>query len=557
MNKKNATGASRLRSIMAGSSILLFVGCAVPDYSGSDSCPSGLPQRGSTLPCSSKLSQIDAVSFSALSKSAPITVEQASTNASESVAVSADEFAGKALTLEDVRAAALERNLGLKAELMEGAVARTEEDEEWTKFDSVFYAGASYDKEDLTASDSKEQYSDLSAGLTKPLLTGGSLTLEVSGGQDESSSGLDNFPLRSDLSFSQPLLKGAGVENSMRSIRIEQLSRRMVNAQMKQQIINLLVGADTAYWNLYSAVKELEVRREQYQLAQDQLKHAQRQVKSGAAARIEIVRAEAGVASRLESVINAENTVESRNRTLLQIMGVSDLQMDRAAMIIPETVPHPLGLKLDRKELVDFALENRMDAVQMELQLAMDDLAVERSENNRLPNLSFSGSLSVEGDRDHYADGFSDSTADAYVGLAFSMPVGNRAAKLQQERARLYRQIDEANEAELQQLIQRQVLNAVSSLESSWRRILAAEQGVQAAERDYRVEQSQFQLGVRTSTDVLQAATRLAEAQLSRIRAFVDYEIAQISLATATGTLLGHDGIMIDQVSMPFAFSCL
>ncbi len=42
-----------------------------------------------------------------------------------------------------------------------------------------------------------------------------------------------------------------------------------------------------------------------------------------------------------------------------------------------------------------------------------------------------------------------------------------------------------------------------------------------------------------TSTDVLDAATRLAEAQLAEIQAVVDYQIAQVDLAAATGTLLG------------------
>ena len=87
--------------------------------------------------------------------------------------------------------------------------------------------------------------------------------------------------------------------------------------------------------------------------------------------------------------------------------------------------------------------------------------------------------------------------------------------------------------------------NAVSELRGNWRRILAAEQSVAAAYRDYRVEQSQFQLGVRTSTDVLLAAARLADAQLGRIRAFTDYEVAQINLAQATGTLLGKGQIHI------------
>jgi hypothetical protein len=45
--------------------------------------------------------------------------------------------------------------------------------------------------------------------------------------------------------------------------------------------------------------------------------------------------------------------------------------------------------------------------------------------------------------------------------------------------------------------------------------------------------------GSRTSTDVLNAAASLADSQSSEIRALADYQIAQIDLAFATGTLLG------------------
>jgi len=74
-----------------------------------------------------------------------------------------------------------------------------------------------------------------------------------------------------------------------------------------------------------------------------------------------------------------------------------------------------------------------------------------------------------------------------------------------------------------------------STTRSTARTELAAdsgrEQGVVAEFRNYRVEQSQFQLGRRTSTEVLRAASDLAEAQSRRIEAFVSYEIAQILLA--------------------------
>ena len=49
----------------------------------------------------------------------------------------------------------------------------------------------------------------------------------------------------------------------------------------------------------------------------------------------------------------------------------------------------------------------------------------------------------------------------------------------------------------------------------------------------------QFDVGKSTSTDVLDASTRLALQQLEEISAIADYQIAQIDLAAATGTLLG------------------
>ena len=74
---------------------------------------------------------------------------------------------------------------------------------------------------------------------------------------------------------------------------------------------------------------------------------------------------------------------------------------------------------------------------------------------------------------------------------------------------------------------------------ASWQRILAARQRVLLAARTLEAERNQFNVGLRTSTDVLDASTNLADAQSSEVRALADYQIAQTDLAFATGTLLG------------------
>ena len=57
--------------------------------------------------------------------------------------------------------------------------------------------------------------------------------------------------------------------------------------------------------------------------------------------------------------------------------------------------------------------------------------------------------------------------------------------------------------------------------------------------RVVELEQRQFNQGLRTSTDVLDAQTRLANAQSSEVQAIAEYQIAQVDIAQATGTVLG------------------
>ena len=68
---------------------------------------------------------------------------------------------------------------------------------------------------------------------------------------------------------------------------------------------------------------------------------------------------------------------------------------------------------------------------------------------------------------------------------------------------------------------------------------MAARQRVDHAQRVLLAEQRQFELGLRTSTEVLEANAALANARSSEIRALTEYQIAQVDLAVATGTLLG------------------
>lgn len=495
------------------------------------------------------LNTIDPVQPADLSDSPPISIEQATKEVTEQIIEPNESIPVIELTLEQVRAATLANNLDLKIELINPAIEQRTLDAERARFEAAFYSSASYRASETDTGVSSTR-NDYRVGIDVPLYTGGSIEVGMPFGESDS----DNFDGVADAAvsvlFIQSLLRGGGTRINTHSIRIAGYRKHRVDARTKQEAINLLAAADIAYWYLYMALRDLDVNREQYKLAQDQLQHAQKKVASGASPRNEIVLSEAGLSRRIGYLINAETRVQNRQLDLQRIMNRQDMPLNANIRIDPNTEPNPLKLDVDQEKLVEVALSNRMDIIQWELELAIEELDLELTRNAILPDLSLRYSYDARtdaGDIGHALGAFGDKTSDThFFGLSARIPLGNRAAKARLERARLQQLKNQTDYADYRQSIRQDVYDAVRELNNSWRNILASEKDVEAAYLAYKVEQSKFQAGRQTSTQVLRSASDLAEAQLRRISALAGYEIAQIYLARATGTLLGYSRIILE-----------
>jgi len=501
----------------------------------------------------SGLNTIDPVRPADLSDSPPVSVEEATKEVTQQITDPNEEIPVIELTLEDVRAATLANNLRLKVELINPAAAQRSLDAARAEFEAAFYGSASYRASETDAGVSSTG-NDYDVGVEIPLYTGGSIGVSMPFRESDS----DDYDGVADAAVSvsviQNLLRGGGMRITTHSIRIAGYEKHSVDARTKQQAINLLAAADVAYWDLYTALRDLDVSREQYKLAQDQLNHAQKKVAAGAAPRTEIIRAESGLLSRVSSLIDTETWVQNRQLNLQRIMNHPDMPLNANIRIEPKTEPNPLKLDVDPEKLVDVALSNRMDVIQLELGLAIEELDLEIARNATLPDLDLSYTYDAgtnAGDIEHALGSFGEKTSDTHsFRLSASIPLGNRVAKANLERARLRQLQSQIGYADYRQSIRQDVYDAVRGLNSSWRSILAAEKDVEANLRTYKVEQSQFQVGATTSTQVLRTAAELAEAQLRRIKALAGYEVAQIYLARATGTLLGHSRIILEPTDL-------
>jgi outer membrane protein TolC len=460
------------------------------------------------------------------------------------------------LTIEQARQLALENNLDLRVDLLNPAIARASLSEEAARFEALFTTDVSYSKTDqptasrLNASESKDLR--VTPGVELPLVTGGTLRFDLPIDRFETNNefSLLNPAYTSNfvVSFSQPLLRGGGVDVTVQPIRIAFYEYQASQARTKLEVTRVLAVLDRVYWRLLAARREATLRRQQFDLAVEQLRRARRRAEVGMIPEVDIIRAESGVADTIETVIIADNQLRDRQRELKRILNAPGLEIDTSIAIVPTSDPTPLRYTVEATRLADAAVENRMEMLEAELAIASQTANIRAARNATLPLVSLDYTYNMNGLGPSLDESFEllreNDFADHRAGLRVQVPIGNQAALSRLRRAILTRVQQLATRDQRALQIRQEVFNAADQLEANWQRILASRKRVVLAARVVALEQRQFDQGLRTSTDVLDAQTRLANAQSDEVQAVAEYQIAQVDIAFATGTVLGASKVV-------------
>ncbi len=466
-----------------------------------------------------------------------------------------DPFAGLdqvELTIDQVRVSALENNLDIQSARLSPQIAQQAITEEIARFETVFRVDATYAETDqptastLNSAEANSQF--IRPALTRPLLTGGTLDVSLPYNRVSTNNTFTTLNPSYDTDFvlqlTQPLLRGAGRRTATAAVRLADLDRWITDVRARSSIASTLATIDRAYWELWSARKRLELRVEEFEVAREVLAQAERLVNAGEAAEVEVIRAQAGVSDLVSTILQLEQLVLRRQRELKRAMNVESMSLSDDAIIIPASDPEPVALALNASDLFGIALQTRPELLELELQILADATRIDSARNARLPQLDVTatyrrnglGSDTESAIRQAMHDEFEDYT----LGVTASMPIGNEAANSRLRRSLLQRMQRIVDQQSREQTIEQEVLNAIEQIRTDWQRISASKQSVALNARSLAAEQRQFAEGLSTSVDVLEAASRLAAARVGEISAIAGYQLSQVSLAEATGTVLGQ-----------------
>lgn len=455
------------------------------------------------------------------------------------------------LSVEEARAAALAGNLQLAVSLLDPAIAGEALSEEEARWESAFRLSAGFQRSDSPTGSrldsAQRDFLRVEPAIDIPMRTGGSISVGLPMNRVETNNEFStlNPAYSSDLevSLTHQLLRGAGRRTGMHGLRIASYNSQIASATTRLQVIQQLSTVDRRYWALFAQREALRVREEEYRVAEAQLERARRQFAAGAVAQIEVTRAESGLADRVDGIIRAQADVVRAQRELKRVVSVPGLGVDSPTELVPTSLPEPARFEFDRAAMADAAVSQRMEMLELELRLLADASNIELARNQMLPLVTLQALYRLNGLGPNVGESLSTMSENDYedwsLGVSATVPLGNEAARSRLRRATLERVQRLNTRAARAQLIRQEVLDAIDEVEAGWQRIMAARQSVVLNQRSLDAEQRQFDLGATTSTDVLNASASLAAARLAEIRAVVDYQLAQVDLAAATGTLIG------------------
>jgi len=335
------------------------------------------------------------------------------------------------------------------------------------------------------------------------------------------------------LDITQPLYrKDLFVAVDQADTRISQADAELAFARQ-----DLMLRVAERYFGVLRARDDLEFQRAEKDAFSQQLEQARQRFDVGLIAITDVEEAKAGFDLAVAAEIAAVNALDNAGEALREIIGEY-----QAAALAPlgERLPliTPAPPDIDRWTRTSLRQNWQVTAARYSAQTARKE--IRRRAAGHLPTLDLVGSAQVQEQGGGIAGG--SETEDVSLGLRLSVPIyqGGSVLSRTREAQHLYRQsLDELKAT--QRAAQRQTRDAFLGVQSGISRVRALSQALASTQSALEAVEAGFQVGTRTSVDVLNAQRDVFRAKRDYAGARYDYLLDILRLKQAAGTLGEED----------------
>jgi outer membrane protein TolC len=351
------------------------------------------------------------------------------------------------------------------------------------------------------------------------------------------------------MTLTQPLLRNAGLDVNKTFIRIAQNNAAVEEHVFRDRVLTVLATVEQTYWELVFANENLKVAEAALKAAQNLLAENRAKAKAGVMSIVDVLQAEAAVASRVEQILIAEKAIRDQEDQLRRLLNPGENELREDVRLTPQDPPAVALQPISLQEAIDIAIERRPEIVQAKKNVDSSELNTNFAKNQLLPTLSFQGTLGLAGLGGNFGNSVnSNFSGDFYnygAGLVLSYPLGNRSAWSTYNKRQMEGRNAQVSLVSVRQQIIVGVREAVRRVQTDFKRIETTRSARIMAEKQLQAEQERLKVGLSTTRFVLEFQRDLATAQGNELRAIVDYNKSLSNLERHKATTLDRYSLEI------------
>ena len=410
----------------------------------------------------------------------------------------------------------------------------------------------------------KTDASDAGAQVAQLIPWGGTFTLGFAGNRTKTNSTFydvnPSFTAGLTASVNQPLLRSFGQLSTNWLIETARNTRDSSYQDFVRSVQATVNATEQAYWDLAYAYDNLKVKLEAKAIAVELNRITKIKIDVGSLAPIDVVQTEVNIATADQDIINAEGLIGLSQDQLKRQLNF-DPTVWNAAEIIPTDPVRVEEQRFNLEEGMKTALVHRPEVISQLYNVASGQIRYAYYQNQVLPQLNLQASYGNNGldGRQTLPDGtvvdggfegavnqvFDRSYKNWKVGLVFSYPIFNRAAKGNEGVARYTLETSKAQLTVIEQNIIVDVRNAHRAIDTAEKQIVAAGKGRELAERNLDAARKKYENGMTTGFEVSQLQTNLSDARSRELNALVVYRKAVAAYHNSIADILDWKGVKI------------
>ena len=378
-----------------------------------------------------------------------------------------------------------------------------------------------------------------------------------------------NPALNSNLNafFVQPILRGFKTDTTRTQLRVTAINQEISEIQLDTTINNTLANVRNAYWDLLFAQQAVRVAQSSLELAEKLITDNKARVEIGTMAPIDVVQSEAEAATRRQTLATAEATLLTAELALKRMIVSGTNDPLWSARINPVDRPSFSPEPIDLQGAITKAIADRTDIAQAKKTLESNDVTLRNLVDQTLPALDLSAGYGLAGvggtvfERGGLGGAVTRTIPGGYqdalrtltnfdaptwnLQLNLSYPLGTSSAEAGVARAKLQIQQTQAQLRALELQVATEVTTTALNVQSNQKRIDAATAARELAQKRLEAENSKFEVGMSTNFLVVQAQRDLADAQITELRALLDYQKSRVDFERVQRTALSRAGISV------------